>query len=204
MNLEKSTEAEATQQKNYESLTAVKASEMSSQTEMRVKKEAEKAQAEKELADAQQDLDDTQKQMQADVELFDTTKKVCSSKAAEWNERVRARTEELAGINKALEILTSDDARALFNKAIKPGKETSFLQVASAESSPRYRAYEILKRHATKAKSLQLASLAASVRAAGHFETVIAAVDKMIEAKRREGKEDRDKKDWCKEETFKN
>merc|ERR1719473_2461362 len=32
--------------------------------------------------------------------------------------------EELAGINKALEILTGDDAKALFNKAIKPGKET--------------------------------------------------------------------------------
>merc|ERR1719428_2039469 len=107
MNLEKGTETEATQQKNYEGLMAEKASIMATLTSTRTKKEGEKAIAEKELADASQDLDDTQKQMKADVELFDNTKKVCSSKAAEWNERVRARTEELAGINKALEILTS-------------------------------------------------------------------------------------------------
>merc|ERR1719428_2171232 len=107
MNLEKGTETEATQQKNFEALMAEKASIMATLTDERTKKEGEKAVAEKELADASQDLDDTQKQMKADVELFDSTKKVCSSKAAEWNERVRARTEELAGINKALEILTS-------------------------------------------------------------------------------------------------
>merc|ERR1719217_806641 len=125
---------------------------------------------------------------------------VCTSKAAEWNERVRARTEELAGINKALEILTSDDAKALFNKAIKPGKET-FLQGQSVQTSPRNLVYETLKKHATKSKSLRLAALAASVRASGHFDTVIEAVDKMIADLK---KEDKDDKDWCKEETFKN
>merc|ERR1719387_2907721 len=204
MNLEKNTENEASQQKNYESVMAVKAKEMATCTATRTKKEGEKAAAEKELADAQQDLDDTQKQMKAYTELFDTTKKICTSKAAEWNERVRARTEELSGINKALEILTSDDARALFNKAIKPGKETSFLQINSMESSPRFRAYETLKQHATQAKSLRLAAVAATVKASGHFDTVIAAVDKMIEDLRKEAKDDRDRKDWCKEETFKN
>merc|ERR1719238_861688 len=171
--------------------------------EKSTEKEGEKADAEKTLADTQQDLDDTTNQMKADVNLFDTTKKVCTSKAAEWNERVRARTEELAGINKALEILTSDDAKALFNKAIKPGKET-FLQVASVENSPRNNIYETLKRHATQSKSLRLAALAASVRASGHFDTVIEAVDKMIADLKKEAKEDRDHKDWCKEETFKN
>merc|ERR1719217_1979020 len=128
---------------------------------------------------------------------------VCTSKAAEWNERVRARTEELAGINKALEILTSDDAKALFNKAIKPGKET-FLQGQSVQTSPRNLVYETLKKHATKSKSLRLAALAASVRASGHFDTVIEAGDKMIADLKKEAKDDRDHKDWCKEETFKN
>merc|ERR1719265_929663 len=128
---------------------------------------------------------------------------VCTTKASEWNERVRARTEELAGIDKALEILTSDDAKALFNKAIKPGKET-FLQLNSVQTSPRNLVYETLKRHATKSKSLRLAALAASVRASGHFDTVIEAVDKMIADLKKEAKDDRDHKDWCKEETFKN
>merc|ERR1719156_157019 len=120
MNLEKSTETEATQQKNFESISSVSAKELDTLATTKTKKELEKADAEKILADRSQELDDTKAEMEASVALFDDTKKVCSSKAAEWNERVRARTEELAGIDKALEILTSDDAKALFNKAIKP------------------------------------------------------------------------------------
>merc|ERR1719428_2180567 len=126
MNLEKATEVEAVAQKNYESLIGVKENEMATLTKVKMKKEGEKADAEKELADTSQTLDDTTKQMKADTIFFDETKAACQAKADEWAERVRARTEEMAGINKALEILTSDDAKALFNKAIKPGKETGF------------------------------------------------------------------------------
>merc|ERR1719247_2089432 len=73
MNLEKGTETEATQQKNFESVSSVKNSEISEMSAMRTKKEGEKADAEKTLADTQQDLDDTTNQMKADVNLFDTT-----------------------------------------------------------------------------------------------------------------------------------
>merc|ERR1719236_141241 len=99
---------------------------------MNLEKEGEKADAEKDLADTSQALDDTTKQMKADTAFFDETKAACQTKADEWNERVRARTEELAGINKALEILTGDDAKALFSKAIKPGVETFFLQESTS------------------------------------------------------------------------
>merc|ERR1719324_1920612 len=66
------------------------------------------------------------------------------------------------------------------------------------------RVYGVLKRTATQAKSLRLASVAAEVRASGHFDTVIKAVEKMISELQVEQKADFDKKDWCKEETFKN
>merc|ERR1719311_220743 len=154
MNLEKATETEATQQKNYETLMATKSKEMQTLTETRVAKEGHKAEAEKNLADASQELDDTTVQMEADTKLFDDTKAACNSKAAEWNERVRARSEELAGINKGLEILTSDESRALFSKAIKPGMET-FLQErseAQADASPAAQAYRRLKAAATQTK----------------------------------------------------
>merc|ERR1719326_2775504 len=131
MNLEKATETESTQQKNFESIISVQNKEMFTLQTAKAKKEIEKANAEKVQADTEQDLDDTKAQLDASIALFDDTKKACTSKSYEWNERVRARTEELAGIEKALEILTSDDAKALFNKSIKPGKET-FLQVASS------------------------------------------------------------------------
>jgi len=207
MNLEKSTETEATQQKNFEGLMAVKAKEMETLNDTRMQKEESKATAETDLATASQSLDDTTETMNADTNLFDDAKAACTSKAAEWNERVRARSEELAGIAKALEILTSDENRALFTKSIKPGMEAaSFLQVDSEEQDPRYRAYNALKSHATRAKSLRLAALAARVRTAtaGHFDVVIVEIDKMIAVMKREEKDDQEQRDWCKEETFKN
>merc|ERR1719359_1287174 len=66
------------------------------------------------------------------------------------------------------------------------------------------RVYGVLKKAATSAKSLRLASVAATVRASGHFDTVIKAVEKMIAELQQEQKDDFDKKDWCREETFKN
>merc|ERR1719310_1969839 len=54
MNLEKATEVEAVQQKNYESLIGVKENEMATLVDARKKKEGEKADAEKDLADTSQ------------------------------------------------------------------------------------------------------------------------------------------------------
>merc|ERR1719243_158046 len=207
MNLEHATEVEATRFKNFEGVSALSAKERHTLTITKTKKEDEKADAEKVQADAQQAHDDTRAEMEASVLLFDDTKKVCTSKSIEWSERVRARTEELAGIDKAIEILGSDDAKALFNKAIKTGKET-FLQVASSHGSSQQEVqrhvFDVLKTAATASKSLRLASLAASVRQEGHFGMVVQEVEKMISELEKEQKDDFDHKDWCKEETFKN
>merc|ERR1719327_2521878 len=178
---------------------------MATLADVKRKKEGEKAEAEKNLADNSQDLDDTTKSMKASTVLFDETKAACQTKADEWSERVRARTEELAGINKALEILTGDDAKALFNKAIKPGMETLFQTGStSSESQPQTKAYKALKAHASKAKSLRLAAIAATLRTGGHFDAVIAEIDKMMATLKAEEKDDIEQRDWCKEETFKN
>merc|ERR1719191_1382315 len=115
--------------------------------------------------------------------------------------------EEMEGIKKALEILTSDEARALFSKAIKPGME-SFLQLDSSsdESAPQMKAYNVLKEQARKAHSLRLAALAATVRtgAVGHFDAVIKEIDKMIQVLKEEEQDDIKQRDWCKKQYFEN
>jgi len=202
-NLEKSTETEAVAQKNYENLMSVKAKEMHTLSAEKRKKEEEKAEYEGDEADAAQSLDDTQKQMKADTYLFDAVKVNCGSKAAEWNERVRARTEELHGINKALGILTSDDPRALLHDRTA---SASFLQIEDSHggNDPRTKAWRTLKAHATKANSLRLAAIASRLRLGGQFDAAIAAIDKMTIVLKAEEKEDIEQRDWCKEETFKN
>jgi len=205
-NLELDAETEAVQFKNFETIMGVKANEMATMANEKAKKEAQKAAAQEQQAEASQEYDDTSKQMREDTAFFDEAKKSCNAKADEWSERVRARTEELAGVNKALGILTADDAKALFNKAIKPGMETSsFLQVDQVgEDTPRMRAYKLLKAGATATGSLRLLSMAASMKSKGMFDGIVACMDKMIEAIHVEGEEDLKEKDWCKEEVHKN
>merc|ERR1719331_3710243 len=129
-NLESSTLDEANQNADFEKMYASLEKENNKMKKTRARKETEKAEAEAMLADTTKAYDDTEKQMKADTEFFDQTKEACQSKHEEWEVRKEMRSQELDGINQALEILTSDDARALFAKSIKPGVET-FLQIAS-------------------------------------------------------------------------
>ena len=88
--------------------------------------------------------------LKADTDFFDTTKAACVSKTEAWSERKSHRTQEMEGIEKALTILTSDEAKDLFSKSIKPGydKAASFLQVhAASRASPLDRASQALQEH---------------------------------------------------------
>jgi len=117
------------------------------------------------------------------------------------------RTEEMAGIDEALKILTSDEARQLFATAIQPGQGSnqmaapSLLQVKSVDSGAAAagaaRAYGALK--SVSHHSLRLARIAAQIRLAkaGHFEAVIKAIDEMIVTLKEEGQSDIQKRDQC-------
>jgi len=212
--LEGATQSEAMANRDFEQFTATKSAELREMRETREKKEGEKAEAEALLADTTQEYDDTEAQKNADVEFFDETKELCMKKAKEWTNRKEMRDAELEGIKKGLEILTSDDARELFAKSIKPGKETkssdkdsgvdieSFLQVSSDDSvgAPQH-AYAVLKAAATKTQSLRLAQLAADARMAksGHFDEVINAIDEILTVLKEEEAADIAKRDECKD-----
>jgi len=166
--------------------------------------EEKKAEASQELASTIQELDDTKKELEALIEFFDMLKGTCKAKHEEWTLRKSQRLEEIEGIKKALEILTSDEARALFAKAIKPGMETSFMQLDSDSllTDATMKAYNVLKAQAKKSHSLRLAALAATVRTMGHghFDKVIKKIDEMIQTLKDEEAEDIKQRDWCKDE----
>merc|ERR1719217_1220291 len=168
------------------------------------KKEAELAEASQQLADTIQELDDTKKEQEAEIAFFDKMKGECKAKHEEWELRKSQRLEEIEGIEKALEILTSDEARALFANAIKPGMETSFMQIASdsSVSDAATKAFNVLKAQAKKSHSLRLAALAATIRTMGHghFDAVIKQIDEMIQTLKDEEADDIKQRDWCKEE----
>merc|ERR1712113_1106716 len=110
--------------------------------------EAEKT---KKLADSKTALDDTKAQLEADEEFFASTKTSCQEKATQWAQRTRLRTEELQGVAKAIEILSSDEAKETFKNA-----ETTFLQISAVNSERDTSVYQHLKALATKYSSLRL------------------------------------------------
>jgi hypothetical protein len=202
-NVEDATKTEASQNHEYEDLMDSLKKEAANMNKVKSRKEDEKAGAESDLADATATYDETQDSMKADIKFFDEANSACDAKHEEWTVRQKMRAEELAGVEKALEFLTSDEARDLFAKSIKPGVEAaSFLQIADSVEAVSVKAYGMLKVQATKTKSLRLASLAVQVRTAkvGHFDEVIKAIDEMIGTLNEEGAADRDKKNQCNEE----
>jgi len=212
--LESATMTEATQNREFETFIAIKSEELAELEEIKATKEGEKAEAEASLAETTQSYDDTESQKKADIEFFDATKEACDQKHKDWVVRDSMREEEEAGVAEALKILTSDEAREMFAKAIQPGQGSnqmaapSLLQInsdsaaGSSAAAKAMRAYSSLKSSATKTHSLRLARLAAQLRLAkvGHFEKVIKAIDDMIQTLKDEGMADQNKRDQCIEE----
>jgi len=212
--LETSTANEAKANRDFEVFIHLKTEELKELREELAYTEKEKVEAEQQLAEATSLYDTTEEQMKADIKYFDVTKAGCMQKYSEWSQRSELRGEELEGIEKALTILTADESRALFGKAIKAGKEVgaeesyypSLLQVGSDGTAGAEvavsRAYAELRAQASSAHSFRLAQLAVLVRSAkyGHFQAVIKAIDEMIRVLKEEDAADIAKRDQCKEE----
>jgi len=155
------------------------------------------------LSDSKITRDDTEAQLKADEVFFEDTKSGCKSKAGEWAERSRLRTEELTGIQKAVEILTSPEAKQTFESSVN-----TFIQVKSdshtVSQSYRKQAFAQLRTLAAKYQSTTMAEIAVAVKTGGHFDKVIVMVDKMIALLRTEEAEDVAHRDRCESSQNKN
>merc|ERR1740138_897360 len=157
----------------------------------------------KTMTDSSVERDETTAQLADDETFIEETKSACKAKADEWAERSRLRTEELAGVNKAIEILTSDEAAATF------GRATSMLLQAekrtAVKNGRKHVAFQTVKNLAHKHHSLRMAAMAAMIQTAteGHFDVVITSVDKMLAELRQEEMDDITLRDYCQAEEVK-
>merc|ERR1719506_2777267 len=215
--LEKETTTETTANKDYEGLMDGWAGEIKTAQETVDNREEKKAKAAKTLAKKTEYFDATEAQRDADIKFFEDAVTSCENKAGAWKTRQEMRNEELEGVAKAIEILTSDAARELFSSAISAGgrsakhvssrrdqvldRSASFLQIDEMPVGQQ-KAFKVLKEFATKSQSVALAKIAAKVRLAqgGHFDAVLGAIDTVIGVLKTEQKEDNDKKKQCNDE----
>jgi len=142
-------------------------------------------------------LDDTVAQMNADEAFFADTKEACQAKATQWSVRTRLRTEELNGMQTAIKILSSDDAKKTFKASTTTFVQLSSIQRHGESSGERATAYGQLKVLATKFQSRSVAKIAVEVKVGGHFDKVIVMIDEMIGLLRVEEQEDIEHRDRC-------
>jgi hypothetical protein len=209
--LEKSNKEESDSQKAFEDEIAIKTTQNKELQELVTGKEVKKSEEMDTLAVTEEELANEQLSLKNDEDIFIAARDQCKAKSDSWDERCRLRTAELDGIHKALEILTSDDARDVFQNATgtraidtfgSEGVDVDFVQLEES-TSPRAKAYRTVKKLiGHKKENLRLARLAVSIRTAttGHFDDVISSIDTMIAELKAEGAKDVEQKKWCIEE----
>jgi len=193
-NLATAQKKEATGQKNYEELKTAKEAEIAAGEVQSDTKTQELADTNEKNAQAKSDLIDTQKDLAADQKFMKMLEEKCALSAADYEHRTKSRHEEVAACNKALEMLTSDDAHDLF------GKSLGFMQMESSmHSERRTQASKLLSELAIKLHNPRLASLAIRTRV-DVFEDVKKSIGDMVVALKHQEAEEIKKLDFCVEE----
>merc|ERR1719333_909326 len=93
----------------HEMMVADLTDQIEGATKERNKKTAFKAQREQESADAAQELSTTSKTLAEDTKYLSDLNTECEAKSVDFQQRQKTRQEEIEAINKAIEIMSSDD-----------------------------------------------------------------------------------------------
>merc|ERR1719446_134385 len=93
--------------------------------------------------EAQEEVDALTTQVSNDEKYISQAEASYADKVAEWKERKRLRTEEVASISKAIEILASDDAKDLMSSSFE-SQGNFFLQESNEGCSKMKRATKVM------------------------------------------------------------
>jgi len=142
------------------------------------------------------EVDELKAQITNDNKFIDQVTKQLEEKKLEWKDRKNLRRGEIEAISKAISILHSDDARDLFKKSFK---SQGYLFLQTSSKAIRMQASRVLVVAGQQAHDQRLLALAMSsaLRSTGHFDEVIAAIDKMITTLKAEGETDLKQKEEC-------
>jgi hypothetical protein len=184
----------------FEALKAAKLEEIDTAEKEIASIDIQVGDLEEKHAQALEEYEDTQYQVELDTKfLADLTKK-CAVSDEEFAARMKARTEEIAGVEDTIAILNSDES---FDVAeVTVNKPTVFLQTVSAEGQAqrlrRRQAAAVLRKVADRTGSAQMVMLASSVQnGLDAFTKVKEAIDKMVTELTAQNKDEISMRDWC-------
>jgi len=199
-NLADASSKEDEAQANFDKLMESKKSELDgAQTALTDggKEGAMRAQA---LEESKQEVEDLKAQVKADEGYIADTEESYKLAMENFKERKKLMKLEVASINEAIAILSSDDAKDTMNKSMK--SQGYLLLQTAATSKLKQDASALIRQAGVAAKDPRLAALSMQVllQVGGHFDAVLGAIDKMVETLRSEEAEDLKNKEDCEEQ----
>merc|ERR1719174_1223769 len=161
------------------------------------------------LATSEAEKSDLEGQNERDEGFLADTKSACEKKAAEWSERKRLRSEEIASINEAISVLRSDDARDTFKKSFD---SQSFIQLEKKHDHRRKLGLAAIRKTAAVTKDSRIAALSTmlamkeepEINEEDPFKEVIEAIDSMLGDLKSEEETDLANKERCEKERMEN
>jgi peptidoglycan hydrolase CwlO-like protein len=201
-------EAEEAAVKAFNELKAAKESEIALATKSIEEKQETKGRLAVEIVQHQNAATTATKELEDAQAFLANLKQTCADKQADWDARSKARAEELAAIQEAIDVLNDDDALDIFKKAVKKpeAEKASFLQVQKGKNV-RARVSNLLKRvHSSPALALMASTTVQKLKASSQvdFSKIIIMIDDMIKLLKEEQATDESTQTWCNEELTKN
>merc|ERR1719162_38471 len=167
----------------------------------REKKSSFKSQRESDKADFSGELADTQATLAEDKKFLADMTAECEQKATDFEGRQEVRQGEIEAINKAIEIMSSDEVSGAGEKhlpgLVQTGTRASFAQLRSENRSPAQGiAANFLRDRAGRTNSRMLSLLAVKVEA-DPFKKVTKMIKDMIQKLMQEATEEAEHKGFC-------
>jgi len=188
-------------------------SNVSEATRQVTRKEGIRSTAGEKKGENEQDRTDTTNTRDEDQAFLAETTSVCNQKASDFESRSQLRTEEIAALDKAIEILSSEDVKGAAERHLPSLTQTSLLQMASSTkkflgSEPnneerQNRVASYLKIRGAKLNSRVLQALA--VRVEGDpFAKVKKMIEDLVVRLLEQANNEATKKGWCDKELASN
>merc|ERR1719281_797628 len=167
------------------------------ESSLKTKTKAERAQDE---ATAKGDLATTENDLATDSKYLKDLLVECDQKAKDFENRQMLRKDELIAINKAIEIMSSDEVMGTGEKHLPQFiqlKSSMSMLRSSADSPLRKKLISFLSSRAKETKSKLLLMLASKAAAGGPFDKVKKMIKDLIVKLMEEATEESEHKGWC-------
>jgi len=208
-NLAEATKSEKDTKASFDTLMGSKNSQLSAAQDALSGGEGEGAARTLAGDEAQEEVDALTTQVENDEKYISQAEASYADKVAEWKERKRLRTEEIASISKAIEILASDDAKDTMSSSFKSQGNFFLQEVDSKADCKRKKVTKVINKlrdMAAKHSDPRLSQLAVNLHlhAKGHFDKIVAEVMKMVSDLHEEADEDLKTKETCESDRMSN